>query len=272
MKSIFRKISDFNKSVLLSVAFHLVLVLLFLLLRSGLDLPDTEFAEIGFVAASTSPAGRPVPQRTAPAKTQKEPQLTQPEAGSAAPPKQEATAPPVNIPRRRMLEEEEPELTKRTTGKLSPTADAVKPTPRQDVYDAEAMRKQVAERAASQKEFAQPGGRSLDGAGASAPASNVGGPSAKTPYTIEGDAARRSVINQVLPEYPPGLNQEAVVKIRFWVLPDGHIGSMIPVRKGNPVLDQVTMRAMRQWRFNALPETAEQKNAEGVITFVYKLR
>ena len=79
-------------------------------------------------------------------------------------------------------------------------------------------------------------------------------------------------IVQVLPEYPPGLQREAVVKIRFWVLPDGRVGTMIPVRKGDPKLEEITMKAIRQWRFNAIPASEEQRNVEGVITFVYKLQ
>ena len=273
MKNIFQKISEFQKSVLLSIAFHAVLVLLFLLFRSGLDLPDSEFAEIGFVATSTSRAYQPAPQSSAPAQRQENAQTAvQQQAQSAPPPKQEPTAPPVNVAKRRMLEDEEPQLARRTSGKLSPTAEDTKLRPREDVYDAEAMSKQLTEQSSSEKDFTQPGGRVLEGSDGLSPASDIGATTANMPYTIEGEAAKRSIVSQVLPEYPPGLQQEAVVKIRFWVLPDGRIGSMIPVRKGDPTLDQVTMRTMRQWRFNALPSGAEQNNAEGVITFVYKLR
>lgn len=271
MKNFIQKFSEFQKSVLFSVAFHVVLVGLFLLLRSGLDLPDTEFAEIGFVATTTSRAYRPAKQTSAPEKSEAKPAVQEP-SGAAPAPKQEAKAPPVNIPKRRMIEEEQPQLTKRQSGKLSPTADDVKPTPREDIYDAEAMHKQVSDKSSSEKDFTQPGGRAIEGDEGIAPSSDVGAATAAMPYTIEGDAAKRSIVNQVLPEYPPGLQQEAVVKIRFWVLPDGRIGSMIPVRKGDPVLDQVTMRAMRQWRFSSLPSGADPQNAEGVITFVYKLR
>ena len=269
MKNFIKKITDLHKSVLLSVAFHVVLLVLFLLMHSGLDLPDTEFAEIGFVSASSTRAYRPATQKAAPAKAQPAAQMQ--ESAPPPAPKIEAKAPPVNIPKRRMLEDEQPQLTKRTPGKLSPTVDVAKPTPREDVYDAESMRKLMAERSASGKDFASPGGESPDGRDAATP---TGEPAAASgmPYTIEGDAAKRSIVNQVLPEYPPGLQNEAVVKIRFWVLPDGRIGNMLPLRKGDPVLDQLTIRAMRQWRFNAISNDAEKKNAEGVITFVYKLK
>lgn len=270
MKSFLNKITDLHKSVLYSVVFHFVLLVLFLLMHSGLDLPDTEFAEIGFVSAASTRAYRPSVKKVAPA--QAAPASTVQESAPPPAPKIEAKAPPVNIPKRRMLEDEEPQITKRTPGKLSPTADVAKPTPREDIYDAEEMRKKMAEHSADGKEFSNPAGESLGRPDAATPGGEPAATSSGMPYTIEGDAAKRSIVNQVLPEYPPGLQNEAVVKIRFWVLPDGRIGNMLPVRKGDPVLDQLTMRAMRQWRFSALSNDAEKKNAEGVITFVYKLR
>ena len=271
MKKFFAQLSEFNKSVLLSVAFHIFLILLFLLFRSGLNLPDQEFAEVGFVASTTSRAYKPATtKKSEPEKTQSA-QVKEEAAGpSSTQPKEEAKAPPVNVPKRRMLEEDEPELTKRDSGKLTPSQDD-KISPQDDVYDSDTMEKSVAERASSGKDFSDPMGSSETGKDAS-PASDVGSSTSNQPYTLEGDASKRTIINQVLPEYPTGLQREAVVKIRFWVQPDGRIGSMIPVRKGDPKLEDITMKAIRQWRFNALPADEQQKNVEGVITFVYKLQ
>ena len=94
----------------------------------------------------------------------------------------------------------------------------------------------------------------------------------QAPYTITGDAANRTVLNQKIPQYPPGLQKEAVVRIRFTVLPDGRLGQMIPVQKGDPQLEEITLKALRQWRFNPLSPTAEQKNVTGIITFRYELQ
>jgi TonB family protein len=273
MKDFIKKLSDFNKSVLLSVAFHIVLMLLFLLFRSGLDFPDQEFAEIGFVAASTSRAYRPSPaQNSTPAKSETpQGQQEAPAPPPSTQPKQEAKAPPVNLPKRRMMEDEDPDLRKRDSGKLTPAQENSKVTPRDDVYDSDSMQKQVAERASRGKDFSQPS-QSRDTGASSSPASDVGVDSKNQPYTLEGDASKRTIVNQVLPEYPPGLQREAVVKIRFWVLPDGRVGAMIPVQKGDPQLEEITMKAIRQWRFNSLPPGEEQENVQGVITFVYKLQ
>ena len=275
MKKFYKQLSEFNKSVLLSVAFHILLLLLFLLFRSGLDLPDQEFSEIGFVAATTTRAYRPrPPQQASPVQTnadQSEDEEEPPPTRPTTQQQEEATAPPVNLPERRMLEEEEPELTKRQSGKLTPSQDDSRVMPRDDVYDSDSMQKEMAERASSGRDFSQPTGAENSGKDA-APASDIGPNSSNQPYTLEGDASQRRILNQVLPKYPSGLQREAVVKIRFWVLPDGRIGSMIPVRKGDPTLEEITMKAIRQWRFNALPASEEQKNVEGIITFVYKLQ
>lgn len=269
MKKLFAKLSELHKSVLFSVVFHLFLLLLFLLFQSGLDLPEQEFSEMGFVAATTSRAQRPAQtQQAAPVQTKtKQPEQAPP----AAPPRKEAAAPPVNLPERRMLEEEEPEITRRQSGKLTPTQDDSKMTPREDIYDPNAMRKEVAERTSDGKTFSEPS-QSTESGTAASPVGDVGANTNNQSYTLEGDASRRTILNQILPEYPPGLQREAVVKIRFWVLPDGRIGAMIPVQKGDPTLEEITMKAIRQWRFNALPPDEKQRNVEGIITFVYKLK
>ncbi|MBN1480771.1 energy transducer TonB [candidate division KSB1 bacterium] len=272
MKKVLEKLSEFDKSVLLSVTFHVILLMLFLLIRSGLDLPEQEFAEIGFVAATTSRASRPaIPPKTRAVQTEAEqPAESTPPSPAAVQPPKEAAAPPVNLPERRMLEEEEPEITRRQSGKLTPKQDDSKLTPHEDVYDSDAMRKEVAERGSDGKAFSEPLESTETGKTAS-PASDVGVNTNTQPYTLEGDASKRTILKQILPEYPSGLQREAVVKIRFWVLPDGRIGAMIPVQKGDPTLEEITMKAIRQWRFSALPPDEEQRNVEGIITFVYKL-
>ncbi|MBN1464290.1 TonB family protein [candidate division KSB1 bacterium] len=267
MKKYLEKLSEMNKSVLLSVLLHIVLLLLFTLFRSGLDFPDQEFAEIGFVAATTARAST-TPSRPA-ASVQTPEQADEAAAAKPSLKKEEATAPPVVLPTRRMLEEEEPDLTKRQSGKLTPAQDNAE-VARDVIQDSEPMQKEVAERATSGKSSSETSG-AADAGEDRAVLRDSGDTANDQPYTLEGDASRRTILSQVLPEYPPGVQREAVVRIRFWVLPDGRIGAMIPVLKGDPTLEEITMKAMRQWRFNALPAGEEQKNVEGIITFVYKL-
>ena len=94
----------------------------------------------------------------------------------------------------------------------------------------------------------------------------------RAPYEIEGEAAKRTVTFKVIPEYPEGLQAQAIVKIRFSVLPNGHVGEMIPVIKSDARLEKLTLDALRQWRFNPLPENKPQQAETGVITFRYLLR
>lgn len=278
MQTGFKDISDLNKGVLLSAALHLLLLLLFMWVRSGLDL-GSEFAEIGFISAApaaakqpakaTTAAAQPAPKSETIAKPVAKPQTTIPQPKTKTQPAQPQKTPPVEVPKRRMLEEEKPQLTT--------AREREKPTPAGDA--ASEMRMPDAQHDAQAAQGSQPSTKTAESgvgdSGKSAAGEGIVGGSGTdkgAPYTIEGDAANRRIISQVLPAYPPGLQREAVVKIRFWVQPDGRIGQMIPVQKGDPQLEAITMQAMRQWRFNALPANVEPRNVQGIITFVYKLR
>ena len=92
------------------------------------------------------------------------------------------------------------------------------------------------------------------------------------PFKIEGEASQRSILHKVIPQYPQGLQSEAVVKVQFSVLADGTVGKMVPVIKGNATLENITLDALRQWRFNPLPANTPQREVEGIITFRYILR
>lgn len=278
MQQFFNSLSDMNKSVLLSAAVHLFLLLIFFLVRSGID-SGNEFAEIGFTsaAAAKQSAAKPVadkPATQSPAKTTAHVEKPAQTAvrKPAAPAQQKPKTPPVNLPKRRMLEDEKPALTTtKEKEKLTPVTDANQNTAQKPEARADDGKKEPDEQAV-------PDPSNQDAAGGSTTAGDADGHSSGTgadqglPYTIEGDAAQRRIISQVLPTYPPGLQREAVVRIRFWVLPDGRIGQMIPVKKGDPQLETLTMQAIRQWRFNALSSGDDQKNVQGIITFAYKLR
>ncbi len=82
----------------------------------------------------------------------------------------------------------------------------------------------------------------------------------------------REKLSGVLPVYPPGLNKEATILLRFIVKPDGSIGRIIPERKGETTLENISIQALKNWRFNKLESQVPQINQEGVITFVFKLK
>lgn len=93
-----------------------------------------------------------------------------------------------------------------------------------------------------------------------------------SPYQIEGKAAKRTILSKVIPQYPENVQQEAMIKIRFSVLPNGLVGDMIPVLKSNDHLERITLTAFKQWRFNPLPPDVEQVPEYGTITFKYLLQ
>jgi len=265
MKGFFSNITDFNKSVFYSLVLHILLILLLMLFHSGLDLPDSEFAQIAFVSSSSTRPQDRIRQQPARQSTPG----SQPSSSSTATEVEEAKAPPVNLPKRRLLEDED-EITRRAPGKLTPQQSSLDDFVRTDTRTSEGLEKPYTD-PSSTKDFSAPMTSEMEGKDITGPSSDIGTTGGQ-PFTIEGEAADRTIIRKVLPQYPPGQQREAVIKIRFTVLPDGRVSNMIPVRKGDPVLDEITTKALRQWRFNAIPEDEEQKNVQGIITFVYKLK
>ncbi len=83
-----------------------------------------------------------------------------------------------------------------------------------------------------------------------------------------GGGGNRIVLYKVLPKYPQGYNVSAQIKIRFTVSADGVITSMVPLQKGDPLLERAAMEALKQWRFNRLKENKEMY---GVITFTFRI-
>jgi len=88
-----------------------------------------------------------------------------------------------------------------------------------------------------------------------------------SPYSLEG--LNRTPLFAVLPQYP--VKEEAIIQMRITVDPDGNIIRMIPVRKGNPALENAVREALRKWKFNALPPGVPRENQTGIITFRFTL-
>ena len=91
------------------------------------------------------------------------------------------------------------------------------------------------------------------------------------PYKLEweGDIQRTPVI-QPLPSYT--VDVEAVITVRFQVMPDGSVGRMIPLKKMNPELEKEVFKTLRSWRFNPLPPGVPQVPQWGTITFRFVLQ
>lgn len=83
---------------------------------------------------------------------------------------------------------------------------------------------------------------------------------------------KREIYQKRLPEFPEGVDREAVIKIKFTVLPNGLIGSAVLMQKGDTRLENATLETFKTWRFNPLPGYVLQDSQTGIITFRFKLR
>ncbi|MDR3666029.1 MAG: energy transducer TonB [Ignavibacteriaceae bacterium] len=89
-------------------------------------------------------------------------------------------------------------------------------------------------------------------------------------YGIDwGGKGTRKIYSYVLPAYPPGVDKEINIKLRFSILPDGTVGNIIPLTKADTRLEDAAINSLRQWRFEASPGKLEQV---AVIVFPYRLQ
>jgi TonB family protein len=88
---------------------------------------------------------------------------------------------------------------------------------------------------------------------------------------IIGPAAERRVIFQPPPPHAI-VESESELELRFWILPNGAVGRVVPVKKADPRLEALAINYLRHWRFNPLPSEAPQDEQWGVIPFRFRNR
>jgi hypothetical protein len=92
-------------------------------------------------------------------------------------------------------------------------------------------------------------------------------------YGIDwGGRGTRKIYSYVLPAYPPGVDKEINIKLRFTILPDGTVGNIIPLTKADTRLEDAAINSLRQWRFEALNPSQSKMEQVAVIVFPYRLR
>jgi hypothetical protein len=88
---------------------------------------------------------------------------------------------------------------------------------------------------------------------------------------IIGPAAERRVIFQ--PPLPNAtVESESELELRFWILPNGAVGRVVPVKKADPRLEALAINYLRQWRFTPLPSEFPQDEQWGIIPFKFRIR
>jgi TonB family protein len=90
-----------------------------------------------------------------------------------------------------------------------------------------------------------------------------------TAYYLEGEILQRTILKEVVPEYPIGLQRNATVTVEFNVHPDGSVSDLIVTRRDEPLLEELSINSLAQWQFNPIPQNVVQK---GRITFIYQLQ
>jgi len=90
--------------------------------------------------------------------------------------------------------------------------------------------------------------------------------------SIRGPVAARKVVFRPPPPKVKNLESSGDIELRFWVLPDGTVGRVIPIRKGNVYLETVASNHVRQWRFSALRHDEPSREEWGQIIYHFRVR
>jgi len=81
-----------------------------------------------------------------------------------------------------------------------------------------------------------------------------------------GGGGNRSVMFKKIPKYPEGATA-TLIRVKFRVTPEGTVGQMNFMTKGDPQLENEVTKALRMWRFNKIKD---DEDMEGTITFSFR--
>ncbi|MBK7103922.1 MAG: hypothetical protein IPH62_01380 [Ignavibacteriae bacterium] len=87
-----------------------------------------------------------------------------------------------------------------------------------------------------------------------------------------GGKGKRKIYSYSLPPYPEGVSKEIDLKLKFTILSDGSVGRIMPLIKADSKLEIAAINSLRQWRFEPLPERAKNIEQTAVIIFPFRLR
>ena len=82
---------------------------------------------------------------------------------------------------------------------------------------------------------------------------------------IRGPVAKRKIL-YIPPPPKAKITVEAEVIFKFWVKPDGTVGRVIPLMKGDARLEMVAIEHIKRYRFNPLPPDVPQVEMWGTIS------
>lgn len=86
-----------------------------------------------------------------------------------------------------------------------------------------------------------------------------------------GGRGTRKILRWEKPKFPPGVQKEIDIKIKFTILPDGSVVSPIPLIKADTQLEDAAIQALKTWRFEPLRPNQIQFEQTVIITIPYRL-
>lgn len=85
-------------------------------------------------------------------------------------------------------------------------------------------------------------------------------------FKLLDNSRNRVILNKVLPPSPSNLDRTVKIPLSFSVLPNGTVGEVIPLSKGDPSLEVVSIKTLKKWKFNPIEDDIVMK---GEITFTF---
>lgn len=86
---------------------------------------------------------------------------------------------------------------------------------------------------------------------------------------IEGPASARQVAYRPARLPSVTLDRDVTIRLKFWVLPDGTIGEVIPLQRGDIRLEQAAIQYVKSWRFTPI---SGSESVWGIIPVKYRLK
>ena len=83
---------------------------------------------------------------------------------------------------------------------------------------------------------------------------------------IRGPVAGRELVYRPPPPTPLR-GAEGEIKLKFWVLPDGTVGRIVLLVRGDLSLETTAIRNLKRWKFNTLPPSARVPEQWGTMRF-----
>lgn len=89
---------------------------------------------------------------------------------------------------------------------------------------------------------------------------------------IEGPVRGRRVVYQPSPPKVDNIENEVELRFKFWVLPDGTIGEVVPLKRGDSRLERIAIDYLKRWQFQPLASGVPQQQAWGTIPIKFTLQ